>query len=207
MRIGVLAAALALFVAAHGPQAEPFAMPPLYEGLEKTAEVLEADAAFVAKALASHGNDPVRAAQTWIDIAWEAIGNGDGETAVRRLNQAYLIRPNEPGVPFGLMIATHVRGDDPEVTDRFYAQSLEAMTPAAQKFAHMDYARILGERGDFPAAISTVRLEADQPQPDIRALELLMHLCNGIGDHQCFEEANMRFWERREEVSGGIGTN
>ena len=198
-QLGAALLALILSMAFLG-DATAFTMPPLFKGLDKTQDVLDADAEFVADALKNHGNDPVRAAERWIDFGWEAINAVDGEAAVRRLNQAFLIRPDAPGIRYGLMIATHVRGDPPEVTDELYELAVGVMSEDDVHIAHMDYAMIVAERGELEQAITIVRREADTESPDIGSLEFLARLCNATGDSQCFEETMERFQSRRLEV-------
>ena len=147
-------------------------MPPFYRGVEKGATLLAADAAFIQRALESHEGDAAAAAQTWVGMAWGEINIGDGESAVRRFNQAYLLDPANPGLAYGMMIATHLRGDEFAVVDGLYAEALAAMPEVDRHFAHIDYAQILVMRGEAERAVALIEPYKDDP----RAAVILQHI-------------------------------
>jgi len=147
-------------------------MPPFYRGMEKGPTLLAADGAFLQRALQSHDGDAVAAAQSWVGLAWAEINEGDAETAVRRFNQAFLLDPTNPGLAYGLMIATHLRGDDFAVVDGLYEEALAALPPDDQQFAQVDYAQILVMRGEVARAVEILDPYKDDP----RAAEILAHI-------------------------------
>ncbi|MEX0970173.1 MAG: hypothetical protein WD046_07000 [Paracoccaceae bacterium] len=152
--------------------AQDAVVPPFYRGMEKTVAQVAADRVLVERALLEHDGDAEAAGQSWANMGWAAIGAGDAETAVRRFNQASLIDATNHGLAYGLMIATHIRGDDFAVVDGLYAEALAAMPEADQHFAHIDYAQILMQRGDLAHAVEVLNPYKDKPA----AAELLRHL-------------------------------
>ncbi|MGR3724608.1 hypothetical protein LGT41_0013695 [Abyssibius alkaniclasticus] len=152
--------------------AQDMAVPPFYRGMEKTQTQLAADRVLIERALSAHDGDAVAAGQRWAGMAWAAIGAANAEDAVRRFNQAWLIDPTNPGLAYGLMIATHLRGDDAAVVDGLYAEALAAMPDADRKFVQVDYAQILMQRGDLARAVEVLDPYKTEPE----AAALLRHL-------------------------------
>lgn len=162
-----------LFVLTAGfAAAQDARMPVFFRGMVKTQTQLAADATLIDRAMQSHDGDRVAAAQTWAGMGWTAIAGGDGEQAVRRFNQAFLLDPANPGLAYGMMIAAHIRGDSADIVDGLFAEAQAAMPPEEHKFVFVDYAQILIQRGELGRAVEVL----DPYKTDPRALEILHSL-------------------------------
>lgn len=140
--------------------------------MEKNPTQLAADRVLVARALSAHDGDAVVAAQRWVAMGWAAIGANNPEDAVRRFNQAFLIDPTNPSLAYGLMIATHIRGDDFGVVDGLYDDAQASMPETDVHFLHIDYAQILMQRGALTRAVEVL----NPYRNEAGAAELLRHL-------------------------------
>ena len=118
---------------------------PLWEGIEKSEEDLENDAIMVERLLEITNGDRIAATEKLIDIGWQRIAKQDANHAILAFNQASLITPDYPKIFPSLAIATHLRGDDFGVVERWIDRSLKTNKRNAQVF--VDMGRIYGERG------------------------------------------------------------
>ncbi len=117
---------------------------PMYEGVEKTEEQIEIDQELIKKSLELTKGDAELAAQFAVQAAWERIGKNDPNGAIIRLNQAWLIKPDYRGIYWGFAIATHVRGDDIEKVERWFARTEQDYKDNPRLLA--DHGRVLEER-------------------------------------------------------------
>ncbi len=117
---------------------------PIWEGIEKSESELVADQELIKKSLEFTKGDATLAAQYAVRTAWERISKGDPDGAIRRLNQAWLIKPDLSDIYWGFAIATHIRGDDLKDVERWFAQVETEIQGSAR--LSTDYGRVLEER-------------------------------------------------------------
>ena len=117
---------------------------PMWEGYEKTESDLAADEELIKKSLELTNGDATLAAQYAVGAAWERIGKGDPDGAIRRFNQAWLLKPDLPDIFWGFGIATHIRGDDLADVERWFAR-VEGQIQVSARMS-TDYGRVLEER-------------------------------------------------------------
>lgn len=137
-----------------GAQASAKEMP-LWEGVSKTLTMLKADRDFVAGASRQTNGDLAIAARRGIELGWQAFGNNDPDLAIRRFNQAWLLDPENAAIYWGFALATHARGDDLDVVERWFAEAERRIPEAVPLFS--DHGRVLEERGHAQRAISYFR--------------------------------------------------
>jgi Flp pilus assembly protein TadD len=118
---------------------------PLWEELTKTDEMLAADREFVEAIRKVTNGDLKAGAVHSVQQGWHAFQNGDMDVAIRRFNQAWLLDPENGDIYWGFAIATHVRGDGLEQSERWFAEAERLIPNSAQLLAH--HGRVLDETG------------------------------------------------------------
>lgn len=113
---------------------------PMYGGLQKTASMARADAAFVDGVLAQ-GLSRQQAAQTAVARGWAFWRAGDKASAMRRFNQAWLLDPKNGGAYHGFAVLVSDRDGSPIEVERLFL--LAVSQPIAEATAWVDYGRFL----------------------------------------------------------------
>lgn len=94
----------------------------------------------------------VGAQSKWADTGWEALGEGNGETAASAFRQALVERPRDPRLHFGAGVAAHLLGRESEAR-AFLRKALDLeprLTPASALLGEIAY-----DQGDVALAIKT----------------------------------------------------
>jgi len=118
---------------------------PLWEELTKTPEMYAADKKFVEDISKVHNGDLKTGATYSVLQGWDAFSKGDMDVAIRRFNQAWLLDPENGDIYWGFAIATHVRGDGLEQSERWFAEAERLIPNNAPLLAH--HGRVLDETG------------------------------------------------------------
>jgi Tfp pilus assembly protein PilF len=119
---------------------------PLWEGVTKTPDMLAADKAFIEAAGKQANGDLTAASQASIDKGWDAFGKGDLDAAIRHLNQAWLLDPNNGNIYWAFAVLTHSRGDGTSVSDQWFAEAERLMPDNGRVLT--DHGRALDEAGE-----------------------------------------------------------
>lgn len=124
---------------------------PLWEGMQKNAQMLEADKTLIENIRKANNSDLRVGAKRAIELGWQAFENKDFETAIRRFNQAWLLDPENPAIYWGFALVTHMRGEPLETVERWFAET-EKRIPSAVPLLS-DHGRILEERNEDKRAV------------------------------------------------------
>ncbi|MFH1793576.1 MAG: tetratricopeptide repeat protein [Pseudomonadota bacterium] len=119
---------------------------PLWEELTKTQKMLDADRAFVEAMRGVHKGDLKEGARYSVLQGWDAFGKGNMDIAIRRFNQAWLLDPENGEIYWGFAVATHVRGDGLEQSERWFGEA-ERLIPADAELRN-DHGQALEENGE-----------------------------------------------------------
>lgn len=120
---------------------------PMWEGVEKTAEDIANDQKLVKEALKLSNGDRGEAAATMVQLGWQQIVEGNPNEAIRRFNQAWLVNPVDGFIFWGYGVAGHIRGDDLEKIEQWFAQAEKVIKNNPRLLS--DHGRVLEER-KFP---------------------------------------------------------
>jgi len=120
---------------------------PMWEGVEKSEADKENDKKFIQQVMELTKGDEAAAASGVVQLGWQQIGKGKPNEAIRRFNQAWLIKPDLPDIFWGYGVATHVRGDETEMVVRWFEKAFNGLRENSQFLA--DRGRVLEER-KFP---------------------------------------------------------
>jgi Flp pilus assembly protein TadD len=118
---------------------------PLWEELTKTQKMLDADRTFIEEIGRIHNGDLKTGAKFSVAQGWDAFEKGNMDVAVRRFNQAWLLDPENPEIYWGFAVATHVRGDGLEQTERWFAEAEKRLATDPELFN--DHAVALEDHG------------------------------------------------------------
>ena len=91
---------------------------PMYGGVEKTAAQKEADEKFI-KNVENSGTSKEDASKEAIARGWEYYRQGDDRTAMKRLNQAWLLTPEDPLIFWGFADVLGVRNQSEQAVLMF----------------------------------------------------------------------------------------
>ena len=119
---------------------------PLWEELTKTEKMLAADREFVEAMRKVHNGDLKTGATYSVRQGWDAFSKGDMDVAIRRFNQAWLLDPENGDLYWGFAVATHVRGDGLEQSERWFAEAERRIHNSAPLLAN--HGRVLDEKGE-----------------------------------------------------------
>jgi len=113
---------------------------PMYGEREKTAEMKNADAAFIAS-IEKQGLSRQEGAKQVIQSGWSYWAKRDLATAMSRFNQAWLLDPENGNAYHGFALVTSVRGGTPRDVERLF--QLAVSKPNVAPVAFVDYGRFL----------------------------------------------------------------
>lgn len=151
-RLAVLILLFCLSAVARGEaQSPPVNEQPMYGGVEKTAAMKQADAAFLEK-VAAMGYTCEQGARKSVELGWKYFFGGDTATAMARFNQAWLQDPENSEVYHGFAVVTFARGEPPEEAERYFRLAISKPGVGATVF--VDYARLLNLLGRHDEAIA-----------------------------------------------------
>ena len=136
---------IAVFLAGSLASA-PAAEAPLWEGVVKTPEMLAADKAFVETARKEAKGDLKAAAASFVSLGWEAFDKDDLDLAIGHFNRAWLLDPDNGKIYSAFAIATHVRGDGLQTSERWFAEAERRMPNDSGLLT--DHGRVLDEAGE-----------------------------------------------------------
>lgn len=111
---------------------------PMWEGVEKSDADKANDEKLVKDVLKLTKGDRTQAATVIVRLGWDEIAGGRPNEAVRRFNQAWLIKPDMADIFWGYAVATHIRGDDLDKVERWFDEAGKTIT---------DNPRLLSDRG------------------------------------------------------------
>ena len=158
---------------------------PLWEGVQKTAQMQEADKKFIESVRRSTNNNPQIGAKRAIELGWQSFQNQDVETAIRRFNQAWLLDPENPSIYWGFALTTHQRGEPSETVERWFAEAEKRIPNAAPLLS--DHGRTLEERNeDARAAEYFKRALAIDPN-HVEAHIGMARIAQKTGDQSAYE--------------------
>jgi hypothetical protein len=107
---------------------------------------------FLALAILSTSTTRVDAQTKWADAGWEALQDGNGDTAASAFRQALAERPRDPQLNLGAGAAAHLLGRENDARE-FLRKALDLeprLTPASALLGEIAY-----EQGDVALAIKT----------------------------------------------------
>lgn len=134
---------------------------PMYEGVEKTGALAEADRKF-RQAAADAGQTPQEGARHGVMLGWRYyVRDGDPATAMKRFNQAWLLDPENGDAYHGMAVMSLVLSErsayadcpfTPERAEALFKKALDDddVTPGA----YADYGRFLVISQHFSEAIA-----------------------------------------------------
>lgn len=117
---------------------------PMWEGVKKSERQLQADQDLIEAARQKTGGKLDAAARRGVQLAWQAIAEGDAEGAIRRLNQAWLINPKRGDIYWAFGVATAIRGDAFAKVDRYFGRAESIIGPEVRLYS--DWGRSHEER-------------------------------------------------------------
>lgn len=121
-------------------QSLPINQLPMYGEREKTVEMKNADAEFIA-AVEKQGLTRPEAAKRAIQTGWSYWANRDLATAMSRFNQAWLLDPENGNAYHGFALVTSARGGAPNDVERLF--QLAVSEKNVDEVAFVDYGRFL----------------------------------------------------------------
>ena len=113
---------------------------PMYGGREKTTEMKNADAAFVAS-IKKQGLSRQEGAKQAVKSGWSYWAKRDFSNAMSRFNQAWLLDPENGDAYHGFALATSVRGGTPNEVESLF--QLAVSKSKVDPVAFVDYGRFL----------------------------------------------------------------
>jgi len=169
--LGLAAIAVHCLPAAADPS--PINERPMYGGVQKTPEMLEADRAFISM-FESKGISRDVAANDAVERGWRALHAGDLRTAIKRFNQAWLLDPENGASYWGMAAVVGDRDRDFVQTDALFQRALELL--ADDSDLHVDYGRFLSQLFGFERRTGNAQKASDALERSTtsfrRALEL-----------------------------------
>jgi len=142
----MMVTAMALALAVGCGSGEPTNELPLYgSGEHGKHELTPWDRSFIATVTKAAGSRE-KAAESVLEMGWQAVRERDWRLAIRRFNQAWLLTPENPQVFWGLGIALGVKGDGDGAIR--YLELAAAMNPNdARLLCDLAYAYIARAHG------------------------------------------------------------
>lgn len=164
---------------------------PLWEELTKTQKMLDADRRFVEEIGRIHKGDLKTGAKFSVAQGWDMFEKGDMDVAIRRFNQAWLLDPENPEIYWGFAVATHVRGDGLEQTERWFAEAEKRLKTDPELYN--DHAIALEDRDEPRRAKAqfekALALDADNVLAHEGMARVLEKLGDAAGARKHAEEA------------------
>lgn len=117
---------------------------PTWRGITKTEEQIEADKKLIEEAKKLSDGDLKAAADQALELGWRSVMEGAPEMAIRRLNQAWLMDPDNGLIYWGFAIATHMRNDKLVDVTIWFDQAESILGPNANLYSNRG--RVLDER-------------------------------------------------------------
>ena len=130
---------LYLFTTQAHPQL-PAGEMPMYGSAGKTRKLTERDAAFIAS-IEKAGKTRQAVAKDVIRQAWEAYGQTDYKSAIRKFNQAWLLDPENGDAYHGFALISTVRDKDAVEAEKFFRMAVAK--PGVSATAYVSYGRFL----------------------------------------------------------------
>ncbi len=130
---------LYLFTTQAHPQL-PASEMPMYGSAGKTRKLTERDAAFIAS-IEKAGKTRQAVAKDVIRQAWEAYGQTDYKSAIRKFNQAWLLDPENGNAYHGFALISTVRDKDAVEAEKFFRMAVAK--PGVSATAYVSYGRFL----------------------------------------------------------------
>lgn len=142
---------------------------PTWKGVTKTAAQKQADKTFIEAVRKKTDGDLNVGAQRAIMLGWQFIAKGDVENAIRRFNQAWLLKPDRGDVYWGFAVATGNRGDPIQDVEGWFSLAEEIIGPEHRLYS--DWGRTLEQRGEadqaIPVFLMAIDLNGENPEPHI----------------------------------------
>ena len=151
---------------------------PMFGGGARTADQQATDRAYVEEAL-KHGTADDAAGEL-VTESWYAIDDGDLDTAMFRLNRAWLLQPDRPDIHWGFAIVSHLLGAPIEEVEKHFA------TAEASKAGDADFqashGRVLFDHEKFREA-TLFFMKALQIDPENKTAHMGMwYSAEALGD-------------------------
>jgi Tfp pilus assembly protein PilF len=137
---------------------------PMYGEREKTPEMRNADAAFIAS-IEKLGLSRIEGAKQVARSGWSYWAKGDLATAMSRFNQAWLLDPDNGNSYHGFAIVTSMRGGTATEVERFFR--LAVSKPRVDPETFVDYGRFLWTQRQLERSLAQLN-KALQLSPDAR---------------------------------------
>ncbi|WP_028467598.1 hypothetical protein [Nisaea denitrificans] len=142
--IFVFAVALGAIFPAGAETYRPINQRPMFGNIQKTQEMLDADAAFRAS-VKQKGYTDEQAYEHFVKRGWQYFNSGDLGGAVRRFNQAWLLMPEKSSAYHGFALARVVQQAPLSEIDQLFEIALSKEDLSAGTLS--DYARFLNLSG------------------------------------------------------------
>jgi Tfp pilus assembly protein PilF len=142
---------------------------PMYGGVPKTPDMVQADEAFLNKT-AQMGYSRAQAAEMSIRLGWKYLRDRDLATSMKRFNQAWLADPDNGDVYHGFAAVVLERDHDEAAADRLFRLALDK--PRHTPGVEVDYGRYLSMHERYAEAVPVLRkaVAIENITPDAQAL-------------------------------------
>lgn len=137
---------------------------PMYGERQKTQEMKNADAAFIAS-IEKQGLSREESAKQVVRSGWSYWAKHDLATAIARFNQAWLLDPENGNAYHGFALVTSVRGGAPSEVEQFF--QLAVSKPRVDPEAFVDYGRFLWTQKQLDRSMAQLN-KALQLDPNAR---------------------------------------
>jgi Tfp pilus assembly protein PilF len=131
---------LYLFTPQAHAQLAPSEMPMYGSTAQKPHKLTEKDAAFIAS-LEKAGKTRQAVAKDVIRQAWEAYGQTDYKSAIRKFNQAWLLDPENGDAYHGFALISTVRDKNADASEKYFRMAIAK--PGVSVNAYVSYGRFL----------------------------------------------------------------
>ena len=143
---------------------------PMFGNKPKTPAMLAADQKFLA-AIDESGLSRPDAADKICRKGWAALSGKDVKTAILRLNQAWLLNPENACVHWGFAVVSYVRDKNLDASAAFFERARQLRPKDGDLLG--DYARTM-EEGGRPEAAERLALEALAINPENHAAHVVL---------------------------------
>ena len=181
---------------------------PLFRGVGKTPDILQADADFIA-AVGKQGYSRHEGSRIAAQRGWQALNTPDYTLAAKSFNEAWLLDPKNGDAVYGFGMVAAYRDKNSALAEDYFRQSIAIM--GEWGCARVEYGKLLLNENRVAEAIPLLRAAADGRCKQADARSLLVIALDTTGDKAsvCRESLDLKDWsdktllaEARRRASG-----